>query len=238
MENETSLVGELAARDFRMADVFQKYGIDFCCGGGQTLAEAARRAGISEGELRSALDAAVLGGKLPEYDFARWSTEQLIDDIVGTHHRYVREVMPVLLAYGTKVAGHHGDAHPELRQLDTAIRSEMHDLLEHLEKEELVLFPAIMRLEEVRRGAGTTNIFFIRQAIQQVMNEHIHSGENLGLFRQLSNDYTPPEEACNSYRFLYAKLMEFDQLLQQHIHLENNILFPRALAMLAEVTGE
>ncbi|WP_431210048.1 iron-sulfur cluster repair di-iron protein [Puia sp. P3] len=224
--NETCLVGELAAQDYRKADVFQKYGIDFCCGGGQTLAEAARLAGISEGELRSALEAAELEGASSLPDLSRWTTDRLIDEIVDTHHRYVREVLPVLLAYGRKIAGHHGDVHPELRQLDMAIRSEAQDLLEHLDKEEGVLFPGIRRLTDAGGGASDVNLNFVRHAIEQLEEEHTGSGKALGLFRQLTNNYTPPQDACNSYCFLYAKLKEFDLSLQQHIHLENNILFP------------
>jgi regulator of cell morphogenesis and NO signaling len=238
IEKDSLLVGELAAQDYRKADVFQKYGIDFCCGGGQTMSEAAHKAGISEGELRSSLEAAELGRRSPELDFGSWTTGRLIGEIVGTHHRYVREALPVLLEYGRKVAGHHGDAHPELRQLDMAIRSEAQDLVEHLEKEELVLFPAIGRLEEARDGASAANIFFVRHAIEHMMEEHTSTGGSLQLFRQLTNDFTPPDGACNSYRFLYAKLKEFDLMLQQHIHMENNILSPRALALLAAMNGQ
>ena len=227
--NESLRVGELAGQDYRKADVFQRYGIDFCCGGGQTLAEAASRAGISEGELRSALDAVELGGKRPELDFASWTTEQLIVEIVDTHHRYVREALPVLVEYGRKVAGHHGEKHPELLELEMAIKDEARDLLEHLKMEEQVLFPAIGRLAGPAEGESD----LVRRSIERMIGEHSMSGESLVAIRQLTNNYTPPEGACNSYRFLFAKLKEFDLLLQQHIHLENNILSSRVLAELS-----
>jgi len=246
---ESISVGAIAADDYRKAEVFQKYGIDYCCGGGQSLAEAAKQAGISEGELRSELDTAVLEEKTGQPDFKGWAPPRLIEHILHTHHRYVRETLPILLEYGRKLASHHGDRYPELIELDLTIRGEAQDLLAHLEKEEQVLFPAIQRLagsSPADPGAptacpnvagthlspSTANLGFVKHAVDQMAAEHSHSGSNLEKIRQLTHAYQLPEGACRSQGYLYAKLKEFDADLQQHIHLENNILFPAALSLL------
>ena len=230
--NPDPTVGELAGQDYRKADVFRKFGIDFCCGGRQTLQEACRIAHVSEGELRSALDLAEVHGQNDRGDFKQWPTDQLADYIVRRHHGYIRETAPILIEYARKVAAHHGPAHPELVDLELRVRQSLLDLLGHMDREEKVLFPAVQRLVETPAHACADNLQFIRHAILQMENEHGISGEDLEGFRDLSHDYTVPPDACNSYRFLYEKLREFDADLQQHIHLENNILFPRAISLL------
>ncbi|HVS98832.1 MAG TPA: iron-sulfur cluster repair di-iron protein [Puia sp.] len=225
-------VGELAGSDYRKADVFRQFGIDFCCGGGQTIKEACRTAGVSEGELRSALDLAALRSENPDADFRQWPVAQLVEYIVRRHHGYVRETAPVLIEYARKVAGHHGPAHPELVDLELRVRHAMLDLIGHLDREEKVLFPAILKLASASGQASAHNLYFVRHAILQMQNEHGISGEDLQAFRKMTADYTAPPDACNSYRFLFEKLREIDADLQQHVHLENNVLFPRAIALL------
>jgi len=245
METKNGLlsVGAIAARDYRKAEIFQKYGIDYCCGGGITLEEAAKNAGVALGELVSALDAVEFAGQQAEIDYMRWSPVKLADYIEKKHHRYVRESLQVLMEYGRKVAGHHGEKHPELIELDLAIRAEAHDLLTHIEREELVLFPAIRRLVAISSGAAggaavhIGQLKFVKQAIAKMQAEHTSSGDSFEKIRQLTNHYQAPEEACNSYRYLYEKLKEFDEDLRMHIHLENNILFPAALSMVEAGTA-
>jgi regulator of cell morphogenesis and NO signaling len=229
----STTVGAIAATDYRKAEVFQKYRIDYCCGGDQSLAEAAKQAGVSEGELLSALDTAVLGGTPRQSNFNSWTPLRLVDHILKTHHQYVRETLPVLVEYGRKLAAHHGDRYPELIELDLTIRAEAQDLLAHMEKEELVLFPAIRHLADPSSSdPSTANLGFVKHAIDQLSIEHSHSGGNLEKIRRLTNGYQVPDGACRSQNYLYAKLKEFDADLQQHIHLENNILFPAALSLL------
>jgi len=232
LENLT--VGEIAGQDHRKAEIFRKYGIDFCCGGGQSLEEAARRANISEGELRSALKLAEVSGDPAGFDPGSKTIPELIAIIIHDHHRYVRDTLPLLLEYGRKVAGHHGEKCPELRPLEQRIRYEAQDLTSHLDKEEKVLFPALIALGEESETPpqGPNRLRFIDRCIERMLGEHQHSGESLEEFRRLTCNYTPPAGACNSFRFLYEKLKEFDADLQQHIHLENNILFPKALDLL------
>lgn len=229
VRNNVITVGEMAGNDYRMADVFRGFGIDFCCGGGQTIAQAATQGGITEEELWKALETAEAKAKQPGNDLSVLAPELLIEHILNTHHKYVKEVLPVIWQFGQKVAGHHGDTHPELIDLRAAILHEAEDLLDHLEKEEQILFPAIKQLV-----AGDKGIPNIKGTVEAMMKEHGSSGESLEEWRRLTNDYQVPEGACNSYRFLFEKLREFDTDLRQHIHLENNILFPRALTMAQE----
>jgi regulator of cell morphogenesis and NO signaling len=231
-------VAEVAANDFRKAEVFQKYGIDFCCGGGLTLAEASRKAGITEGELLSALQLADLQPQRDQTDYVHWDLTRLADHIVDVHHRYVRENTPVLLTFARKVAGHHGKDHPELLKLEEGVHRALYDLGNHMEKEEKVLFPGIRHLAALDPNGAPgrkTELQFVWHAIQRMQDEHAASGEDLLLFRRLTNDYVLPEGACNSYQFLFQKLREFEDDLHKHIHLENNILFPKALALLESV---
>jgi regulator of cell morphogenesis and NO signaling len=227
-------VAEIAAKDSRNVEVFRKFGIDFCCGGGLTLQEASLKAGITEGELRSALQLAVYEASTPRNDFAHWDLARLADHIEQVHHGFVRENAPVLLEFAKKVASHHGQNHPELVNLEEGLRLSLADLLAHMEKEEKILFPAIRQLamSSPSEPALKAPLAFIRQAINRMQSEHAGAGEDLRQARMLTNDYTLPTGACNSYKYLFDKLKEFDNDLRQHIHLENNILFPRALALL------
>jgi regulator of cell morphogenesis and NO signaling len=253
----TVTVGELAGKDIRKMEVFRRFGIDFCCGGGQTLTEACRLAGITEGELQSALRLAELETAEPDQDYGSWDLAKLADHIVDFHHRYVRESLPVLLEYSHRVAAHHGERHPELLELETRVRTEAMDLAGHMDIEEKVLFPAIRQLTkgessacavggqalaseegsacsiggQAAPGLPGQRAAFIRTAIRRMLQDHVSSGESLDGFRKMTHNYTAPEGACNSYRFLYDKLREFDTDLQKHIHLENNILFPKTLAI-------
>lgn len=228
-------VGEIAGKDFHKAEVFQQFGIDICCGGGQTLTEACHKAGISEGELLSALQLAEIQPQTDKTAYARWDPDRLADHIVNTHHRYVRDNTPVLLEFARKVAGHHGKDHPELIKLEEGVRHFLFELGNHMEKEEKVLFPAIRHLASFGPAGAPEHkaeFQFIRRAVQQMQEEHTASGEDLGLFRTLTGNYSLPAGACNSYKFLFEKLKEFEKDLHKHIHLENNILFPRAILLL------
>ncbi|GGB03376.1 iron-sulfur cluster repair di-iron protein [Puia dinghuensis] len=219
----TPTVGEIAASDIRKAEVFRKMGVDFCCGGKKTLKEACVEAGVSEDQLNAALEA--VSGKdssQPQHDFNKWDPAFLADYIINIHHRYVRESAPIIEQLAVKVANHHGANHPELIPLANGLNRFLADLLLHMKKEEQFLFPAI-------RHKAASSDFPIIDAIGLMEMEHAASGEDVRQFRQLTRDYTLPADACNSYTYLFHKLQEFEADLFQHIHLENNILFPKAL---------
>ncbi len=221
-------VGELAAKDIRKAEVFKKLGIDFCCGGKKTLQEAAAAVGLEEQQVRKELEHAeqvAVGHAM--HDFDHWDLSFLADYIYNVHHRYIREQGPIIEQLADKVALRHGFEHHELMELAEGMHTFMADLYSHLEKEEQVLFPIIKKLE---RGAEDLSQQ-ASDAVQYMEREHEDAGEELRKFRKLTADYKLPANACNSYTYLYEKIKEFENDLFQHIHLENNILFPKVVKL-------
>jgi len=227
---ESATVGEIAASDIRKADVFRKMGIDFCCGGRKTLKEAAGQAGITEAQLREALEKTPpVGASHPQHDFSSWDLAFLADYICNVHHRYIRENAAVLENLSLKVANRHGAQHPELIHLATGIRGFLHHLLSHINKEENILFPLIRQLASKKYNGD--EYMDISAPVRVMEHEHQEAGDELKQFRQLTHDYVLPADACNSYTYLFGKMKEFEDDLFQHIHLENNILFPKALQL-------
>lgn len=222
-EDQEETVGEIAAADMRKAEVFKKLGIDFCCGGKTTLKEAASTVGLSEEELRTKLAAADQEGHIPAHlDFNSWDTSFLADYIKNIHHGYVREFGPILEQLANKVALRHGNGHPELPELAQHIHTLMGDLYTHLEKEEKTLFP-------LTKGLSSLTKEEITDIINELREEHEDVGAELTAFRKLTQDYTLPVNACNSYTYLFDSIQAFEQDLLQHVHLENNILFPKVI---------
>lgn len=227
-------VGEIAAADIRKAEVFKKMGIDFCCGGNKTLDEVSAEAGIDIATLKEALTNASEVSLSPSQDFNKWELDFLADYIINTHHRYVRDSAETLVGMADKVANRHSDNYPELKRLAAGVRAFFEDLLQHMAKEERILFPAIKERVAVNRGQQIEENYgsgFLKQPILLMMKEHEISGEDLTFFRRLTNNYELPADACNSYTYLFDKMKEFENDLFNHIHLENNILFPKAMEL-------
>ena len=230
-ENDETL-GQIAAKDLRKAEIFKKYGLDFCCGGKKTVKEACAEKGLDvtkiEQELQQA-DKVVHSRPIPYND---WSLDFLADYIVNTHHSYDKKTLPELTGYATKVASVHGQQHPELYKIKTLVDEINAELSAHMIKEEKILFPYIKALvsaqsnEQVPQAAhfGT-----VKNPINMMEMEHELVGKNKEEIRVLSNNYTVPEDGCASYSLLFNMLDEFENDLHLHIHLENNILFPKAL---------
>lgn len=221
-------IGEIAAKDIRKAAVFKKLGIDFCCGGKQSLKEAAEAAGLDENQLRKELEQADnITANVPVHDFDNWDIGFLADYIFNIHHKYIRENGPIIEQLADKVAQHHGLEHRELNVLARGMHSFMAELYSHIQKEEQQLFPVIKKLEQ-----GAENVQQqASQAVEYMQREHENAGEELRNFRKITADYKLPVNACNSYTYLYEKIKEFESDLLQHIHLENNILFPKAIKL-------
>jgi regulator of cell morphogenesis and NO signaling len=231
-------IGELVARDFRKAEVFKKYGLDFCCGGKKTVAEACSEEGIDktlvEQELRE-IDNNQAGGSL---NYSTWNLDFLADYIMNTHHKYVTTSLPFLYEVSQKVASSHGDNHPEVIEIAEHVREVAQELSMHMKKEEIILFPYIKQLATAAREHSPVEappFGSIANPISMMEEEHVSAGNGMEAIETLSNGYTPPEDACTSYRVMYAKLKEFQDDLHQHIHLENNILFPKALKLEEEL---
>lgn len=230
-------IGELVAKDFRKVEVFRKYGVDFCCGGNKTVKEACEAKGINFAEVESALSAVEKTPQKRQQDYNSWELDFLADYIVNTHHKYVSEALPMLSEFSTKVAGVHGDIHPEVIEIAKHFKAVAYELSGHMQKEENVLFPLIRDLVEAKRNSLTYSSGFgsIQGPIRMMESEHVSAGGGMEMINKLSSGYTIPEGACSSYRVLYAKLQEFEQDLHEHIHLENNILFPKAIQLEKEL---
>lgn len=228
-------VGEIVAEDYRLGSVFKRYGIDFCCGGGISVAAACEKKGVNVDDLERDLASARVGRTAAQAEgVLSWDLDFLADYIVNIHHRYVRETLPVLEAFGAKVARVHGDASPELHSIAQKIAELAAEMRSHMEKEERVLFPYVKELVDADRGGKSRPLApfgTVRNPVKMMEEEHDHAGGLVAEMRALSSDFQPPEWACNTYRALFAKLEEFEEDLHRHVHLENNVLFPRTVKL-------
>lgn len=227
-------VGQLAASDLRKAEVFRKFGIDFCCGGKKTVAEACREKGIDLLQVEKELIATETKHSTRAANFNQWSLDFLADYIVNTHHTYVTNALPELKAYAAKVAGVHGADHPELIEIQGLVEALSEELTGHMMKEERILFPYVRILAQASKEGITpqaSHFGSVNNPIQVMEMEHETAGNIMEQIRTLTNDYAIPESACTSYSLFYKLLEEFEVDLHMHIHLENNILFPGAAAL-------
>lgn len=231
-------IGEMVTRDYRKAQVFKKLGIDFCCGGKKTLAEVSQKKGISLDKIKEELAAVENTGRQDGLPFDRWELDFLADYIINTHHEYVRESIPFLSELAAKVARVHGGRHPELVEVANVFMRIAQDLSLHMMKEEKILFPFVKELVSVKKSGGKLEekpLGTVSNPIQVMEMEHEQAGEDLEEIRRLTSNYALPADACNSYTILFKKLEEFENDLHKHVHLENNILFPKAIKLEKEL---
>ncbi|GAB4378647.1 MAG: iron-sulfur cluster repair di-iron protein [Salibacteraceae bacterium] len=225
-------IGEMVAENYRTAPVFKKYGIDFCCKGGRTIEEACAAKGIDPQPLLADLEKAVQEKDADEVGFSTWKLDRLTNYIEDTHHRFVEQATEQLKPFLDKVAKVHGPSHPYLIDLRDMFYETAGNLAQHMKKEELILFPFIKRMQLAKDTGepmpqppfGTVN-----NPISMMKAEHEEEGERFEAMSELTNGFNPPEHACNTWRVSYSLLKEFQDDLHRHIHLENNILFPKAL---------
>lgn len=224
-------IGEIVAGDFRSAKVFEKYGIDFCCGGKASLAASCTEKGIDLAliveELESIKDEPVERSQ----NYTSWALPFLADYIVNTHHVYLKENMQQIAAYANKIAGIHGAHHPELYEIASLFSKIVQDMIPHLKEEEEVLFPTIKRVKAARiegLTVETKDLELIRLSLDKLQKEHEAVGDAVHAIRHLAKGYEIPDDVCNTFRMTYQKLEEFEDDLHKHVHLENNILFPKA----------
>lgn len=234
----TKTVREIAVQVPSATRVFEKLGIDYCCGGGKPLSEACAQANVAVGEVLKDLEAAEnfrVARNEAGREYAEVALADLIAEIVRKHHEYIKSEAPRLNALAEKVSSKHGERHPETLTVYELFADLANELSMHLMKEEQILFPYIERMEEavVAKEPVIPGSCFgtVQNPIRMMVAEHDGAGDILRQLRQVTGDYKIPEDACTSYRTLYNGLMEFEADLHQHIHLENNILFPRAMAM-------
>ena len=232
-KNQT--VREIAINYPASVRLFENLGIDYCCGGKRPLQEACDRANVPVETVMQQLAELDMNGGLPEEPL--WTgaaLTDLIQHIVNRHHRYVRDEAPRLKALLQKVVTRHGEAHPELRAIQETFVALSEELFAHMMKEERVLFPFVEQMEMAARSGGPEPVGCfpsVEFPIARMLGEHDDAGALTGRIRELSGAFQPPEGACPSYRGLYHALDEFERDLHHHIHLENNVLFPRAVEL-------
>ncbi len=231
----TKTIGQIAAEIPSATREFEKLGIDYCCGGNRTLGQACSEANLPLGETLARLQAGATSAQSKEWQ--NLLLADLIAHIIATHHVFVREESPRILALAAKVTGVHAANHPELLQVQKVFDGLAEELRVHLMKEEQMLFPHISLMEEgVLAGEPAPPAMFgtVANPVRMMMQEHDGAGAALRLLHSITSNYALPGDACISYRTLYQALQDFEADLHQHIHLENNILFPRAVAMEAK----
>ncbi|UNY98797.1 iron-sulfur cluster repair di-iron protein [Zhouia spongiae] len=231
---EKKQIGEFVADDFRTAAVFSKHGIDFCCKGNRTIDEVCSKKGIDKDLLLHSLEEVLNNKSEQSIDYKSWPLDLLIDYIEKKHHRYVEQTTPVLLQFLDKLRKVHGERHPELFEVYELFSGSAGDLAQHMKKEELVLFPFVKKMVKARlTGEAIEMPHFgtVENPIEMMKHEHDNEGERFREIAKITGNYTPPADACNTYRVAFSMLEEFEKDLHLHIHLENNILFPEALKL-------
>ncbi len=221
-------VGEIVSNDFRASTIFKNAGIDFCCGGNQLIGEACEEKGIEKDNLIKEIISLENEPISPTLNFKTWEPGFLCDYIVNTHHKFVVEKMPELTFYTNKIATVHGEHHPELVKVADLFKNIVTELTQHLQKEEEVLFPAIKEVvSNGSQSAGET----IKSEIERMKGEHEFAGGAMDEINRITNNYSLPDDACNTYQVSFKLLEQFEDDLHVHVHLENNILFPKALQL-------
>lgn len=234
---QSRTVGDVVTENIKAAHIFKKYGIDFCCGGGVSIKRACEKANVDpELLINELIDLEQVKDR--SLDYNSWKLDFLSDHIVNVHHQYVEESSPLLLQYAKRVNHVHGGHYKELGEIESLVIELVQEMASHQRKEELILFPFIKRLVKAEKENDVvpqSHFGSVENPIKMMEEEHDEAGEIMRKISVLSDNFTPPQGACNTYRAFYAKLEEFEEDLHQHIHLENNILFPKALKLEASL---
>ncbi|AYO57241.1 iron-sulfur cluster repair di-iron protein [Chryseobacterium sp. 6424] len=233
MLTQEKTIGNIVAENFRAATVFKKYHIDFCCKGGRTIEEACENKKVEPETIYRELEE-ITAQKSDEIDFNTWPLDLLADYVEKTHHRYVEEKTAMLIPYLNKLCKVHGDRHPELFEINRLFLESAQDLGAHLKKEELILFPFIRKMVAAQRSGQDLerpNFGTVENPVAMMKHEHEAEGERFVKISELTNGYQFPADACGTYQVTFRMLEDFENDLHKHIHLENNILFPKAIAL-------
>lgn len=230
-----SRLGDIVAADFRSAAVFDAHDIDYCCGGAVTLGQVCARKGLDSEAMIGEIEAATAAPLARGENYAAWEPGFLADYIVNVHHSWLRENDPGIVAYTAKIASVHGERHPELGEIAEIFAKIAVDMEAHLREEEEIFFPALKRVQAA--GAAGTPVAAadratLEKALESLGSDHEEIGDATHRIRALSKAYALPSDACSSYAVTYGKLAEFEEELHKHVHLENNLLFPKAKALL------
>jgi regulator of cell morphogenesis and NO signaling len=234
----TQTLATIVTQNHQTVPVLEKYNLDFCCKGKRTLQQACDEKGLSIETLLQELEGTrdTVTKVLP---FTEMSYEQLISYILIHHHFYVKQSMPTILFHIEKVATKHGERYPYMVKVLEIFNAIKEDMTQHMQKEEMILFPRIKEIGQLLSNKQKTNLgeTYITGPVDVMETEHDHAGEMLYTIRQLTNNYTPPEDACTTFKVCLAELKEFEEDLHKHVHLENNLLFPLAEKMFSAATA-
>lgn len=230
-------LAEIVTDNIRAAIVFEEHGLDFCCKGKRSLKDACYQKNIDVKKIVNELTN-LSENSSGAQNVNDWQLDFLVDYIMNNHHQYVRRMIPVISLHTDKVASVHGQNHPETKQIADLFLAVRDELEGHMMKEERVLFPHIKQM--VLNKKENSQFFpppfgTIQNPIRMMELEHTSAGDALSKIRELSNNYTYPEDACNTFKALYSELKKFEEDLHKHIHLENNILFPKSIELEAEL---
>lgn len=233
MKIKEKTVADYVTENIKTAHIFKKHGIDFCCGGAISVEEACAKNNVDSKVLENEL-LEVDAVKDVIEDYNKWELDFLMIYIENVHHTYVKESLPLISEYANKVAKVHGNHYAEVVKVNELFHTVANELISHMQKEEQILFPFIKKLVDAKKTERKNVIApfgTVKNPIQMMEHEHENAGDIFKNIAELTNNYTPPKEACNTFKALYAKLDEFEKDLHQHIHLENNILHPKAIAL-------
>lgn len=226
-------IGEVVARNFHTAQVFENFGLDFCCNGKKTISEACLEKGLDpDFVVKEVIKTEETNGTATHFD--KWEADFLTDYIVNNHHYYVLTTIPTIEHHLQKVISKHGGRHPDLAKIEEIFLELKVELTNHMAKEEKMLFPYIKKMNIALKNTlempvppfGT-----IENPVKVMEAEHEAAGALIAGINKLTGNFTPPEDACGTYRLLYSELKDFEKDLHMHIHLENNILFPKAVEL-------
>ena len=237
---QTLTIKEIVTRDYRTAAVFEKYSLDFCCGGGKTIEQACKEKAVNPGIVLDDLEDTLTLTPGNDDRFNSIPLDELIDYIVNIHHAYVRAALPSILTHTHKVASVHGVNHPEAITIAGKFAVVAEELQKHMIKEEQILFPYIKKLVQAKKSGGQIlrpPFGSAQNPIRMMEDEHRSAGSEMYAIRALSSSYTPPPDACTTFKVSYLELQQFELDLHNHVHLENNILFPKAIALEREVVA-
>jgi regulator of cell morphogenesis and NO signaling len=229
---QSKTLAQIVNENHQAATVFEKYGLDFCCKGKRSLQIACEEKKLAVTEISAELESVIGQPSKPVIEFDKISLAELVNYIIATHHGYVKQESPLIFSYLEKIASKHGDRHNELYQVLETFAKLKAEMESHMRKEEFILFPRIVELETaVESEINGISMNYLQGPVSVMEHEHDDAGKLLEQLATLTNNYQPPADACTTYRLSFAALRAFEADLHQHIHLENNILFPGALEL-------
>ncbi len=229
-------LAEIVTENIRSAIVFEEFGLDFCCKGKRTLSEACAEKNVKVENVVNSLSE--LNSNDPSQNINDWAIDFLVEYIINNHHQYVRRMIPVISLHADKVASVHGKNHPETIEIADLFLAVREELESHMMKEERILFPFIKQLYNAKKNNEQIEpppFGTIQNPIRMMEAEHTSAGDAMFRIRDLSKNYSTPEDACNTFKALYSELKEFEEDLHKHIHLENNLLFPKSIEIEKEL---